>query len=237
MAVQKYRGVIFDLWGTLVDEVFLRDHERIIERFARAIGLDGQRLEQMWQAAGCPRDQDGLPHIEKTCELAGYRPNERQSRAVIDCRRDIVFYALTPREHTKEIFTRLRGRNVMLGMIVNCSSNLPNLWCEYPFSRWLDIAVFSCTIGCGKPNPLIYKAALERLALPANKALYVGDGDQDELDGARAAGLDAALICVASERQQVMSRPQGRNWTGPVVDSLDAVPDLVLDIAGESDAA
>jgi HAD superfamily hydrolase (TIGR01459 family) len=46
----------------------------------------------------------------------------------------------------------------------------------------------------GKPWPLVYRTALERLVLPAAKVVAVGDSLDHDIDGAAAAGLDAALV-------------------------------------------
>ena len=41
----------------------------------------------------------------------------------------------------------------------------------------IDEPVFSCVVGLCKPDPRIYRLALERLSVQAEESLFVGDGD------------------------------------------------------------
>jgi HAD superfamily hydrolase (TIGR01509 family) len=53
----------------------------------------------------------------------------------------------------------------------------------------LDLPVFtSAEAGAPKPDPAIFRLALERLGVPPERALHVGDSPADE-EGARAAGM------------------------------------------------
>ena len=48
--------------------------------------------------------------------------------------------------------------------------------------------------GIGKPDPAIFRVALERLGTPAESTFYVGDTFETDVLGARAAGLPALLV-------------------------------------------
>lgn len=48
--------------------------------------------------------------------------------------------------------------------------------------------VTSAEVGAAKPDPAVFLTALERLGIPASRALHIGDEKGDE-DGARAAGM------------------------------------------------
>jgi HAD superfamily hydrolase (TIGR01509 family) len=63
-----------------------------------------------------------------------------------------------------------------------------------------DVVVDSATTGAAKPDPAIFRHALSRLGVAAGRALYVGDDPANDLDGARAAGIDAVLIDRSSDR-------------------------------------
>ena len=53
--------------------------------------------------------------------------------------------------------------------------------------------MFSCTVGFVKPEKEIYMAVLENLGVPAQRCLFVGDGGNDELAGARSVGMHSAI--------------------------------------------
>src|ERR671937_164738 len=58
----------------------------------------------------------------------------------------------------------------------------------------VDAVVISAEVGVAKPDPAIFRAALERLGARAEDSLHVGDSVENDVAGARAAGLDAVLV-------------------------------------------
>lgn len=57
--------------------------------------------------------------------------------------------------------------------------------------EFFPIRIYSCDIGVRKPNIRLFKTALERLNIPAQKAIFVGDSYSADIKGARKAGLYA----------------------------------------------
>jgi putative hydrolase of the HAD superfamily len=64
-------------------------------------------------------------------------------------------------------------------------------WDSSPLRSYFDITLCSCATGLAKPDPEVYLLACHELCLPPGRALFIGDGGDDELDGARRAGLHA----------------------------------------------
>lgn len=58
----------------------------------------------------------------------------------------------------------------------------------------LEFVIDSQLVGVSKPDPRIFRLALERLGLPAERVLYVGDIRCGDEVGSRAAGLHFVLI-------------------------------------------
>jgi len=57
-----------------------------------------------------------------------------------------------------------------------------------------DVEIFSCDVGCVKPEPEIFHKCLDALGLPASECVFVGDGGSNELAGARAVGLRTVFV-------------------------------------------
>jgi HAD superfamily hydrolase (TIGR01509 family) len=66
----------------------------------------------------------------------------------------------------------------------------------------VDAVVFSSEVGRRKPAPELYRAALDRLDVPAAEALYVGDRPVEDYDGPRRLGM-RALLCTALARRPI----------------------------------
>ena len=60
--------------------------------------------------------------------------------------------------------------------------------------RHLDFVIDSSQVGVEKPDPRIFRIALERAGMAATDAVYVGDLYSVDVLGARAAGLNAILM-------------------------------------------
>jgi HAD superfamily hydrolase (TIGR01509 family) len=76
---------------------------------------------------------------------------------------------------------------------------------RFPFlNRFFEQTVLSFEVGAMKPEQAIYDAAVSRAGLPA-KEVFFTDDRQENVEGARAAGLDAVLFTSAEELQQELS--------------------------------
>jgi len=58
----------------------------------------------------------------------------------------------------------------------------------------LDSLTFSSEVGLRKPHPAIYRAALEKLDVPAQATLFVGDRLREDVRGPKALGMRAVLL-------------------------------------------
>jgi len=83
----------------------------------------------------------------------------------------------------------------------------------------VDGAVASAELGVAKPDAALFAAALARVGAAPGVALHVGDHPREDVEGARAAGLAAALLVRNGTAPPV---PDGV----PVLASLEGVPAL-----------
>ncbi len=58
----------------------------------------------------------------------------------------------------------------------------------------LDGAASSAVVGEPKPSPAVFHAALELAGVEPGEALHVGDSVENDVEGARAAGVRAVLV-------------------------------------------
>jgi HAD superfamily hydrolase (TIGR01662 family) len=86
----------------------------------------------------------------------------------------------------------LRDRGLKLGLVSNTSRDLDEF--VRHFSLDVDAWISSRTHGKVKPSPTIFKAILEELEVEPPAAVMVGDSAEDDIEGARALGMDAYLV-------------------------------------------
>jgi putative hydrolase of the HAD superfamily len=206
--------VIFDLWETLIDwdpEAARRMNERIDE-------LVGFGFRDRWYSAP---NRYTAPVREV---LAGVGIPAEAMDDVCAARLEFVRHCLVPRDGSVETLRRLRADGYRVGLITVCSEDVETLWPESAFAGLFDAEVFSSRIGISKPDPRIYLACCEQLGVEPREAVFVGDGANDELEGARRVGMRAVLIHKSG---QDPLWPEVRTWDGPRVTSIPEVLEVL----------
>ncbi|RPI56987.1 MAG: HAD family hydrolase [Chloroflexi bacterium] len=88
----------------------------------------------------------------------------------------------------------LQAEGQRLGVISNFGSHLPGVLEHFQIDTYFDFVIISAAVGVAKPDPRIFHLAVEASGRPPDRLLYVGDHVGDDVEGARAAGVDAVLV-------------------------------------------
>ena len=86
----------------------------------------------------------------------------------------------------------LRARGIKVGLISNGARDLAEFVAHHRLE--VDAALGSRTHGKVKPHESIFRAALEQLGVEPEDAAMVGDSPEDDVEGARALGMQAFLL-------------------------------------------
>ena len=92
------------------------------------------------------------------------------------------------------VLARLRAGGARLAVVSNWDVSLHDVLERTALRPLVDAVVISAELGVAKPDPAIFRAALDRLGAGPDGALHVGDSLEDDVAGARAAGLEAVLV-------------------------------------------
>jgi HAD superfamily hydrolase (TIGR01549 family) len=92
-----------------------------------------------------------------------------------------------PVEGATETVAALAARGLALAVVSNWDCALPGHLAAAGFGA-IPVVVTSAEAGAAKPDPRLFRLALDRLGVDPARALHVGDSDADRL-GAEAAGL------------------------------------------------
>lgn len=91
----------------------------------------------------------------------------------------------------------LRERGAQIGVISDWGSNLEGILEGLGLGRYLDFVLASGAVGLAKPDPEIFRMALQRAGVEAAAGLMVGDSLHADVGGARAAGMQGLLLARA----------------------------------------
>ena len=92
------------------------------------------------------------------------------------------------------VLRTLKSRGKQIGLVSNSDAMEVKAWEQSPIVGLFDSAVFSCFVGCVKPEPAIYHIAMGELEVVPTETLFVGDGGSKELEGARSLGITTVMF-------------------------------------------
>ena len=187
------QGVLFDLFETLITESTAS--MRRASSLAAELGVNEDAYRRHWRSRrsdivlGRCSFRDALAEIVRSL---GATPDERllehlrservKQKAAVLC---------TVEPDVLAAIKELRARGLRLAVVTNSFAEDVAGWDSSPLRSYFDITLCSCAVGLAKPNPEVYLLACRELHLPPGQSLFIGDGGDDELDGARRAGLHA----------------------------------------------
>lgn len=101
-------------------------------------------------------------------------------------------YALYP--DVEPALTALHARGLKLGIISDWGIALGLILRHFGLTRFFDFAVISATARRAKPDPELYRLALDRADVVADYAMHIGDSYVRDVLGARAMGIHPVMI-------------------------------------------
>jgi len=221
----RLRAVLFDAGNTLL---FL-DYDRMADAVGSALGLPltGARLAAGGRAAARSMEQPRATDRERAAAylealfLAAGVPEARldevrDTRARLHAERHLWSGIAAD---THDALARLRAAGLRLGVVSNSDGRVEEALQVSGLRDYFDVVVDSTLAGVEKPDPAIFRAALDVLGVGAAEALYVGDLYDVDVIGANAAGIPAVLLVGPDT-----SAPRGCTAVG----SLGALADDLL---------
>jgi putative hydrolase of the HAD superfamily len=209
---RRYQAILFDLGYTLV--YFEPPQEIVVQAALRTIGAERSvdsiqaAVQVVWgryyqdaETLTFPATEEHDREIQCQLETAmlselGLKSDletwQRFSAAIDDGFGQPG--AVRPYAEAKEVLEVLQRRGYRLGIVSNWSWNLRERVEQAGLNGYFEIVWGSAYAGCNKPHPCIFEQALDQMVLPAQQAYYVGDSYRHDVLGARAAGMDAALL-------------------------------------------
>jgi len=97
-------------------------------------------------------------------------------------------------EDVRPTLTALREADVRCAVVSNWDTRLRDVLALNELLTPFEAVVVSAELGVEKPDPRIFGAALHALSIAPAEALHVGDRIDTDVEGARAAGIDALWI-------------------------------------------
>jgi HAD superfamily hydrolase (TIGR01509 family) len=198
MRLAELDCVTVDAYGTLVsleDPVPALEHELSRRGFARSrdeiAAAFKTEIDYYSARAFEGRDSDSLARLRGDCcnlFLASLGVELNPEEFLPDFIASLHF-AVEPGAH--DALHLLRDRGLSLAVVSNWDCSLEQRLEEAGLLEFFDCVVSSALVGVAKPDPRIFRYALEQLSTTAARSLHIGD-TEDDRTGATAAGMGFA---------------------------------------------
>ncbi len=223
MLMMKYKGVIFDLFGTLVYKFPVDESIGVLWDMAGVLGVDSDAFTQLWFDSFKERHSGCFPDLESDIDYVsqklGVQPDKEQVRKAAQINLDYVATHIVPQKNAVELLSWLKQHGYKTALVSNWSDEVPTVWNDTVLSNYFDVSVFSCKAGIMKPDPRIYHMVCDQLLLQPEDCLFVGDGDSGELAGASGVGMGTVLI----------SDSKVKHWSGRQISSLEEIKEILAE--------
>ena len=208
------QAVLFDFSGTLFrleeDESWFAgmeldlqlddDENRAVdghvqaELMRRLTAPTGRSVHMTPEALAAWMNRDLAPHLHREAYLHVLRESGlARHHAESLYARVIDPASWMPYPDTAAVLGGLHRRGVRTAVVSNIAFDVRPAFEGIGRACDVDEFVLSFEVGAVKPDPAIFAAALDRLGVPPERALMVGDSDEAD-GGARALGCDFALV-------------------------------------------
>jgi len=162
---------------------------------AKRLAETGGLLDVDWAFRGEPGAPAWGRMVGTIVHLAGL-PRERVGALLGEAWREhtkLNLWSLVP-EGLGAALDAMRALGVKVAIISNSEGMLERLFTDLGILGHFDAVVDSGKVGVEKPDPKIFRIALERFGVAPERALHLGDVFATDVLGARAAGIRHALI-------------------------------------------
>jgi HAD superfamily hydrolase (TIGR01549 family) len=199
------RAVLFDAGGTLIHP----DYRRVARVLERVLGrapaptawvaaeYEGRAaLEAALSAEGESRDGDRWTvHFAAMFRALGFGDEEvaRVAPHLVAEHRRLNLW-MVPQPGAAEGLAALREAGFVVGVVSNADGTVDRLLADAGLAADLAFVVDSGAVGIEKPDPAIFRLALDLAGVGAEEALYVGDLYPVDVVGARRAGVEPVLL-------------------------------------------
>ncbi|HET6876498.1 MAG TPA: HAD family hydrolase [Jatrophihabitans sp.] len=224
------RAVVFDYYGTLSRARTADESTAARTELAGLLGVDPVALDAEMTATVDQRFRGAGGDLAGSLAWIAQRLGVEVPPAALDRaaarRLELERDFGRPRPDADQVLRALRERGLRVGVVSDCSAELPRYFPTLEIAALVDAAVFSFVTGHRKPEPENYLACCAALGVEPGDCPYVGDGGSNELAGAQSLGMRAVHLAVPEELGGLVYGKH-ESWDGETIPSLREVLALV----------
>lgn len=197
--LKDIKAIFFDAGGTLIHLDSARLSKRLSDELGCELTLAGfPRAQSLAMAEVARLVAEGAGSTEQlkrqfyTTLLPQIGLAQADLSKAVECALKLAHAEMLWRRAdpaTAPILRELKRRSLALAIVSNSDGRIESAFAQAGLTEHFDFFIDSFLVGVEKPDPAIFRFALERAAVAPHEAAYVGDLYAVDVVGARAAGL------------------------------------------------
>ncbi len=168
--------LFFDLGGVLLNET--ASWEDRIRRTCEKHGISADVLRSEMEKAA----SSNLHEYKGALEALGISFGEKWNSEFV-----------TPYPEAAQVLSQLK-KKYRLGIIANQPLNTRKRMEEWQLAEYFDLMLISAEVGFSKPHPIIFKEALYKAQISAEKCVMIGDKLTNDIAPAKALGFKTVWV-------------------------------------------
>lgn len=190
-------AVLFDLYDTLA-YIDIRDYNHFKAEMAAEAGLFPDQFISQWKRYTRPAARGELltteERVARVLRDLHVEPTKSLIRKLSELEVELQEQHVHLFADTWSVLTQLKNAALKIGMVTNTSLGTANVPDILGIREFFDTIIFSYAVGMIKPEAGIYRVACERLSVDAPTCMFIGDGNDLELDGAHDMGMQTVMV-------------------------------------------
>ncbi|MBN1792859.1 HAD family hydrolase [Candidatus Woesearchaeota archaeon] len=201
------KGIIFDFWGTLVENGIHPSPVNQVKYILR-LRMPFKEFVVRFEEAMMTREYADLNEaFTAVCEEFRIPPNKYILERLVGMWNKNEFLG-KPFFEVIDILEYLKSQGLKIALISNTNPTIMRVIEKYKLDQYFDAQILSYKEGKLKTDPELFQKALGEIGLKAKDVIMIGDSIQTDIIGAKNAGLRAILIDRMNKRDY---QPKIRN--------------------------
>jgi putative hydrolase of the HAD superfamily len=224
----KFKTVLFDFYNTLV-YVDPEIRAKTVEILSNRAGVEKSDWENIANKLLSRYFKGQIKSTKEYYTLILKELHVNPTQKLLDELEELEYAnryaAISTYPETHQVLTQLKQLHIKLGLISNCSCTIFRILEFVKLNKYFDVLALSCEVGVLKPAPEIYLYALKKLDMMPQEAIFVGDGDHEELNGAKDVGI---TTCKINQKIGYGKRDKQSTYSDFEINNLNELLNLLL---------
>ena len=194
MSCQRYRAILFDLDGTLIDNQasYRIAYEKLCQLYPRVLSVNSEAQRNALVSLFHEKTRESS--FQSFCQTYGW-DSPPAFEEYWNTWISLYIDSILPFSYTVDTLVSLKERGYRIGLITNGDTDFQKAkLVSAKLLSLFDHVIISDEVGIEKPTPQIFQMCALALGVKLSECLFVGDTIATDIVGAQNAGMDSLLV-------------------------------------------